>query len=350
MFLIKISFLNHIFNKHFMEYDYEESRVVKEIRERKAKRVLLQLPEGLKKEAFRLVRLIKDETKAEAIVSGSSCWGGCDLALDEFDKLKCDLIIHFGHAPFITAKYQIIYIELHAKNDMTKVLEKNLNKLKINKIGLISSIQFIKQIDNIKDFLESKKKKVIIPNKKGFSYYDGHVVGCEYNCLIPIRNDIDGVLVIGNKFHSLGAALMLTDKKVYLLNEHTEKIEDMDNERDKIIKQRAIAIDKTKRAKKIGIMIDLKPGQYNLKTAENLKEKLEKLGKEVIIISIKEATPSGLMSFYDVDAFIDTACPRIAVEDCDKYEKPMITSREAKIVLNEISWEEMLEKGLIGFI
>src|SRR3989344_6584254 len=188
MFLIKISFLNHIFNKHFMEYDYEESRVVKEIRERKAKRVLLQLPEGLKKEAFRLVRLIKDETKAEAIVSGSSCWGGCDLALDEFDKLKCDLIIHFGHAPFINTKYPIVYVELHAKRDMVKALEKELSKLKINKIGLISSIQFIKQVDKIKEFLESKNKKVIIPKKKGFSYYDGHVVGGEDKFFIPFKN------------------------------------------------------------------------------------------------------------------------------------------------------------------
>ena len=333
-----------------MEYDYELDKVISEIKERKAKKVLLQLPEGIKKDVFWIIKEINTKTNCDVIVSGSSCWGGCDLALDELEKYKCDLLIHFGHAPFISVKLPVVYIEMNAKKDMTKPLGKEIDKLKIKKIGLISSVQFIKQIENIKEFLESKGKEVIIPKKKGFSAYNGHVVGCEYNSLIPIKNKVEGFLVIGNRFHSLGAALMCSDKEVYLLNEHTDKIETTSKERDKVIKQRAISIDKVRRAKKIAIMIDMKPGQYNLDIAERLKDKFEKIGKEVIIISIKEATPFGLMSFYDVDAFIDTACPRIAVEDYDKYEKPMITSREARVVLNEVSWEEMLEKGLIGFI
>ncbi|MBI2105413.1 diphthamide biosynthesis enzyme Dph2, partial [Candidatus Woesearchaeota archaeon] len=319
-----------------------------EIKKRNARRVLLQLPEGLKKEAFKILEDVKGKTKAELIFSGRGCWGGCDLAVEEAKKIKADLLIHFGHAPFVKSDFPIIYIELYSKLNIVDMLEKEIKKLDIKKIGLIGSVQFIRQFDRIKIFLESCDKEIIIPKKKGFSAYDGHVVGCEYNLLKGIESEVDGFLVVGNKFHSLGAALMCTNKKVYLLDEQTGKIELMNNERDKVIRKRAIAIDKVKQAEKIGIVVDKKIGQYNMRIAENLRNDFEKLGKKIIIIIVDEFNPS-IMNFYDVNAFIDTACPRIAFEDFEKYDKPMITSREAKVAIGKLSWDELLEKGLIGF-
>lgn len=331
-----------------MEYDFEEERVIEEIKKRNARRVLLQLPEGLKKEAFKILEDVKGKTKAELIFSGRGCWGGCDLAVEEAKKIKADLLIHFGHAPFVKSDFPIIYIELYSKLNIVDMLEKEIKKLDIKKVGLIGSVQFIRQFDRIKIFLESCDKEIIIPKKKGFSAYDGHVVGCEYNLLKGIESEVDGFLVVGNKFHSLGAALMCTNKKVYLLDEQTGKIELMNNERDKVIRKRAIAIDKVKQAEKIGIVVDKKIGQYNMRIAENLRNDFEKLGKKIVIIIVDEFNPS-IMNFYDVNAFIDTACPRIAFEDFEKYDKPMITSREAKVAIGKLSWDELLEKGLIGF-
>ena len=331
-----------------MEYDFEENRITNEIRKRDAKRILIQLPEGLKKEAFKIVDLIKRNCNVDIIVSGSSCWGGCEIAVEGAEKIKADLLIRFGHAPFVKTDFPVLYIELYSKLDAVNLLDKNIDKLNIDKIGLIGSVQYVKQFENLRKYLESKGKKVVIPKKKGFAAYDGHVVGCEYNSLKTIEDEVDGFLMIGNKFHSLGAALMCVDKDVYLLNEQSNKLELMNGEKDKIIRQRAIAIDKVKSAKKIGIVVDKKIGQYNMNIAEKLKSDLEKLGKEVIVILVNEFSP-GLMNFYNVDAFIDTACPRIAIEDYGRYDKPIINSREANVVVGKRSWEELLEKGLIGF-
>jgi len=317
-----------------MEYDFEEERIVEEIKEGNAKKILLQLPEGMKKEAFRIAGLIQKNTDGEVVVSGSSCWGGCDLAVDEAKKINADLLIHFGHAPFVRTDFPVLYVELYSKLDAVSLLDKNIDKLNMNRIGLVGSVQYIKQFEDLKKYLESKGKKVVIPKKKGFSAYNGHVVGCEYNSLKSVEDEIDGFLVIGNKFHSLGAALMCVDKDVYLLDEQSNNLELMNGERDKTIKQRAIAIDKVKRARKIGIVVDNKIGQYNMKTAEKLKNELETLDKEVIIIVVNEFNP-GLMNFYDVDAFIDTACPRIAIEDYQRYGKPIINSREASVVVGK---------------
>ena len=82
-------------------YKFEEEKLIKEIKERSPKLILLQLPEGLKKESSRLVKLIKENTDSEVVVSGEPCWGACDIALDEAKNLKADLIILYGHAPFI---------------------------------------------------------------------------------------------------------------------------------------------------------------------------------------------------------------------------------------------------------
>ena len=77
-------------------FDLEENRLRKEILRRGAKRVLLQLPEGLITEPPRLASIIED-AGALAIVSADPCYGACDLALSEADSLAADLLIHCGH-------------------------------------------------------------------------------------------------------------------------------------------------------------------------------------------------------------------------------------------------------------
>ena len=94
--------------------------------------------------------------------------------------------------------------------------------------------------------------------------------------------------------------------------------------------------------------------KLKLKKEENLtqnllKKDLEKIGKKAIIIVVKEFSPDNLMNFYDIKGFIDTACPRIAIDDYSRYDKPMISMREAQVLLGKISWKELLEKGLVGF-
>ena len=47
-----------------------------------------------------------------------------------------------------------------------------------------------------------------------------------------------------------------------------------------------------------------------------------------------------LIDFYPVDVFVNTACPRIAIDDAVKYAKPMITPYELEVVLGEKKWED----------
>jgi 2-(3-amino-3-carboxypropyl)histidine synthase len=85
-------------------YDLELNKIIKEIKQRKAKNVLIQLPDGLKPKAKEIIDKIEKNTKANAFTWMSTCFGGCDIPL-ETKFLGIDLIIQFGHNKFNKEKW-----------------------------------------------------------------------------------------------------------------------------------------------------------------------------------------------------------------------------------------------------
>ncbi len=81
-----------------IEYDLEIERVVSEIKNQKAKRVLIQLPDGLKPISTDIVEALNEQVRAEILIWFGSCFGACDIPLAEAEKLGIDLIIQFGHS------------------------------------------------------------------------------------------------------------------------------------------------------------------------------------------------------------------------------------------------------------
>lgn len=80
-----------------MDYNLEIEKVIKAIKKQKASRVLIQLPEGLKPQAPKIVSEIEAKTKAQCIIWIGSCYGSCDLP-QGLEKLNIDLVIQFGHS------------------------------------------------------------------------------------------------------------------------------------------------------------------------------------------------------------------------------------------------------------
>lgn len=82
------------------KYDLELDKVLKEIKNSKAKLVLLQFPDGLKPYATVVVDYLKEKTKnkVEFLIWLGTCFGACDTptGLNEINP-KIDLTIQFGH-------------------------------------------------------------------------------------------------------------------------------------------------------------------------------------------------------------------------------------------------------------
>ncbi|HUW43963.1 MAG TPA: diphthamide biosynthesis enzyme Dph2 [Bacillota bacterium] len=328
-----------------MTLDFEKDKLIEELKKRKPKKVLVQLAEGIKQNAGEIKQDI-NKLGIEVVFSGETCWGGCDIAVQEAESVGADLIVHFGHAEFIKTSFPVVYIEVKDLLDLNSLLERSLEFLKdYKKIGLSYSIQHRHDIENIKRFYEEKGKKILLSKKRGTNAYEGQVTGCNYQGLKEIQEQVDCFVIIGNKFHSTGASLAVK-KPVILIDVYNDDIKTMEGLKDKILKQRVVAIEKLKEAKNVGIIVGMKCGQ-KFGSPEKLIEKLKEREKNVIILTMNELTPDKIMNFYKIDAFIELACPRIALDDFANYPKPILTMREAMVALGEISWDEILEQGIL---
>ena len=328
-----------------MALNFELGKLKEELEKRQPKKVLVQLPEGIKQNALEIKKVIED-LDIEVIFSGETAWGGCSIATYEAEALKVDLLVHFGHAEFIKSNFPILYIEVRDELNLLPLLKKSLEKIKEHKtLGLAYSIQHRHDVEKVKKFYEDNGKEILISDKKGYAAYAGHVVGCEFGGLKTIQDKVDAFLVIGNNFHSMGASLAV-EKPVILLDVYNNCVTEMEGVRDKIIKQRIIAIEKFKDAKKVGVIMEVKPGQ-KFGSPKFLVEKLEKAGKEVLTITMNELTPDKLMNFYNLEAFVELGCPRIAIDDYAKYPKTLITFKEALIATGDKNFEDVIKEGLI---
>jgi len=321
-------------------FDFEKDRLLEAVTKRKAKKVLLQFPEGLKTEAFALSRLIESKTGATVFVSADPCYGGCDLALDDALRLNVHLIVHYGHTPYVKhTPIPIIYLEARATEDIRTAVEATIPLLKnFTRIGLATTVQHVHQLKESKKILEQAKKFVIIGLTGGRIKYNGQILGCDFTTVKSISSQVDAfVFVGGGDFHPLGIALA-TGKPVVVADPYTNKARAIEDLKRKILRQRWAVISKAREMKNFGVLLGIKIGQKNCQTATSIKNQLLKAGKEAVILSVREITPEVLMAFTNIEAFVDTACPRVAIDGAARFQKPILIPEEVQVMLGKLDW------------
>ena len=80
-------------------YKLELKKLIQEIKKNNYKRILVQLPEGMKYKAGLVADFIEENTNAKVFIWLGSCYGACDLPLG-IDVLNIDLIVQWGHNKF----------------------------------------------------------------------------------------------------------------------------------------------------------------------------------------------------------------------------------------------------------
>lgn len=328
-----------------MFFDFEETRLKEEITKRQPKIVLLQLPEGLKPQAPFLAKIIA-EAGGFPIVSSDPCYGACDLAVSEAKILEADLIVHYGHTSMIqNSEVPTVYLEAPITLEIKELIPKTLPFLEnFNKIGLVSTLQHIHQLDEAKKLLESAGKTVFVGNA-GRLKYSGQVLGCDFSNALVVSADVEAYVFLGGgRFHAIGVALA-TEKPTIIADPYEQTAYSINDQARRIIMQRWANISEVKRAKHIGVLLSLKPGQMKFTVAKVIKEKLEKKGFHATLFSLKEVSPRALMQFPTVDAFVNTACPRLALDDAPNFDKPILSVNETLVLLGDLKWDDLLKNG-----
>ncbi len=327
-------------------FDFEEERIKQEIARLGAKRVLLQMPEGLKPKAPEIGQIV-EKTGATALISADPCYGACDIATSDAEVLDVDLIVHFGHASMVKhERIPTIFVEARAATPIDAAVTQAIPLLgEYKKIGLATTVQHLQTLNQAKKILSLAGKTVVVGDA-GQLGYGGQVIGCNYSNVKSIACEVDAFLFVGGgMFHALGIALS-TSKPTFIADPYDNRAYQINDQAQKILKQRFAGIQEAKHAETIGVFVGLKPGQKHLDSALKVKTLAEKHGKTAFLLVSREVTPETLLEFPSIDAYVNTACPRISLEASGKFQKPVLTVSEFMVVCGEVSWESLLKGGL----
>ena len=355
-------------------HDFDLDDLVKRIKTNDNRLVALQVPEGLKMQALEMMDSIEDDSDAKVILAADPCYGACDLVHDKMRMMGVELVAHLGHSEMnidsgmathfipvtydgdpelesvlpIIERHRAIAISRFESGDQEIEIGEDESKeifldavgrispLSDYKLGLVGSIQHLHLLEEFKSRLEECGFNVTIPIGRERLSFPGQVLGCNYS---GDDSSIGHYLFLGSgKFHPIGLALH-TGKPLAMLDPYTGEGSELSfSIIERILRQRFGLITSVDESETFGILIGEKPGQMRRNLAIKMKKLLKRHGKKGYLLALDHVSPD-LIDFYPVDAFVNTACPRIAIDDSTRYSKPLITPYELEVALGEKKWE-----------
>lgn len=295
-------------------------------------RILLQFPEGLKQHALEHAKKLEAEGN-EVFVSASPSFGACDLAIDEAKNIGAEKLVHFGHAEFHHVDFNVEYVPYHIDADLG-VLHESLPALQgFGSVCLLTTIQHVHQLPEIKAFYERNGKSVVLNRPNGFAKHEGQILGCDDGNVMVLDRGVDAFVYFGGGiFHPLGA-LLQTTKPFLVVDPFTKSVRRIDEMREEYRKRSRGKVLASLNASKFGILVSTKNGQYNMQLAGLLKNRMEAMGLSAAILVSNTLDFESISNMLEFDAFVNTACPRIAIDDTDRLRKPLLSANELMEVL-----------------
>lgn len=319
-----------------LSIEFEDIRT--EMKKLKPKTVLLQLPSGMKRKAGEIARRIEEEHGCKVIVSGDPCFGACDVS--EGAAAFADAIIQVGHAPMPSVRCSIptLFIPVSISLDLRKLVRSAAPML-TSPVGILVTTQHAGQLDGAKEMLEELGFAVKVGKGSRRVPSPGLVLGCDYSTALDISDSVSSFLIIGGgRFHAIGLKLY-TGKPVVILDPERKAAKAEEIDVDAFLRRRHAIITAISGAKSIGVIVSSKKGQERLILARRLLEELGKARRNGRIILMDNVSPEALQDL-GFDAYVSTACPRIALDDSERYGAPICTPVELMIALKKSKWED----------
>ncbi|MEM0156636.1 MAG: diphthamide biosynthesis enzyme Dph2 [Thermoplasmataceae archaeon] len=298
------------------------------LRELGARKILLQLPDGLKPDVFKYFTEFSREFSV--IVSSDPFYGACDIGNQEVYG-KVDAIVQLGHSviPNIEYPLPVIFIEYRsaASVEIDPHIFDVLSQSGYTKIGLLASIQYMDHMEKVRQILASSGYQVQAGRQDSRMAYPGQVLGCNFSAAHSISAWADCYVVVSTgKFHGIGAQLA-SDKPVYILDLNLRRLVPMADETDQFLRRRYARISKALDANKFCVVVDTKIGQYRMKLASHIVKQVMDLGHEAVLITANDARPTDYENMR-CDAVIFTGCPRVPIDEEDRFPMPVLTPPE----------------------
>ncbi|MFW3146352.1 MAG: diphthamide biosynthesis enzyme Dph2 [Thermoplasmatota archaeon] len=337
----------------FPSFAVDIDGIVELIKGRGYERILLQVPEGLKRGALELSRRIERETKAKAFIDGEHCYGACDHSGTRAKLLGLDAVVHLGHAdiPHMESEcstpvhYFITPMKLNTA-PLIKGLERIVGEAGVNAFGIASTVQHLELLGPAGQYLESIGRTFLIGGAGRREEYPGQVLGCSFRSPRRISDEVEAFIYIGTgRFHPIGM-VSAVKKPVWAVDPMTGDVTIYgQNDLDIFLRRRFGAITKAKESIEkggvIGIVVGTKPGQMRKELSEKALRACEGGGATASLIVMDHIEPMKLRSL-GIEVAVITACPRIAYDDSPRFLEEgivVLTVNELMIALGNDEWE-----------
>lgn len=323
-------------------YNFEIHKCVWNIRKHKAKRVALQMPEGLLIYSLVISDILEQFCEVETVVMGDVSYGAC--CIDDYTAraLDCDFIIHYAHSclvPIDVTAIKVLYVFVTInieEQHLINTIQKNFTQG--STIACFGTIQFNPTIHSIRGKLEAAEEPIYIIPPQTMPLSKGEVLGCTS---ARLDQNIDAMVYIGDgRFHLESAMIHNPDIPAYRYDPYLRKFTRERYDQQQMVQVRQDAISHAKEAKKVGLILGALGRQGNPQTLDRLEKGFAQVGVETVKIILSEIFPQKLAMFDDVDAFVQVACPRLSIDWGYAFEKPLLTPYEAMVMIGGDRWQD----------
>jgi 2-(3-amino-3-carboxypropyl)histidine synthase len=299
------------------------------------KRLALQVPAGLVRNAAELSERLSRETGARVDLLARACFGACDLPGPEEAK-GADAAVVLGHAPIpnMPVPLATYFVEMRrAEGDPEALAETVVRGHLPSPLGIVASIQHLDLVEPLRTALARRGIELRTGTGDRRLAYPAQALGCNYTTAESIADGVKGFLFLGTgNFHPRGLALAV-DRPVWPLDPLQGELEPP-LDRPKILAERLLLVASARDARRWGILVSSFAGQNRSAMAESLRRQAEAAGREATVLLFGRLDPADLEG-RALDAYVNTACPRIATDDARLYPKPILTPPEFRMALGE---------------
>jgi 2-(3-amino-3-carboxypropyl)histidine synthase len=302
-------------------------------------RIVLQVPAGLIRNATELVDQIRTATGVPVVLATRACFGACDFPSHD-EAPRAEVAVVLGHAPIpnVPLPRPTYFVEMREPGgDPVRLAELVRNAGVPLRLGLVASVQHLDLVPRLSEELRARGYDVKVGQGDRRLAYAAQALGCNYTGAEAVQAEVDAFLFLGTgRFHPVGLAFAVA-RPVWSLDPLQSTLEPP-IDRDALIRRRQLAVAVARGARRWGILVSTFGGQNRSPTALALQERARSRGLEAEILVFDRLDPRDLEG-RAIDAYVNTACPRIALDDSANYAKPMLTPPEFLMALGELPLE-----------
>jgi 2-(3-amino-3-carboxypropyl)histidine synthase len=316
-----------------------DQRLFDALRAAGPRKIALQVPAGLLRDAHTRAAEIREATGVPVVVVARACFGACDFPAPD-EVAGADALVVLGHSPIpnVPRWTRMFFVEMRHPGGDPQALAALVARSRLPKrLGLVASIQHLDLIEPLRGALRERGYELSVGTGDRRLSYPGQALGCNYTGAEAIAGSVDAFLFLGTgRFHPIGLAFAV-DRPVYALDPLQGTLE-APIDRERLIAARLKLVARCMDAKHFGILASTFAGQDRRGMAATLAEKARRAGREAEILVAGRIDPRDLEG-RALDAYVNTACPRIALDDSALYPKPLLTPPEFLMAIGELPLE-----------